>query len=306
MVRRLLAVAVVIGVVACKAAAQEGNPQPGDRASIVTRFRAEKRSRERLADAVRDLLAEYDAHLRDPAATLRSESDYFSNAGEVVQRVLLETLRRRLSDDLAADCYVKWQLLSAVEKFDDDLLPDALALYRGSPRLVVRPGVDPREKQELDQLALRVRKETAIDAINRRLSDAVAQVVSQNEPVLAYRDALYARLPPGPEAFAAAIEDLADRLDGGVVSKAFVDARLEEIGRWSSGGAATTEQMQRVAALLARLRRYDGPQYHSELDWSKGRAVWRKKRDGYGRSQKLKALIDDLYERSGRPAEIEP
>ena len=251
--------------------------------------------------AVTELKKEYAAHLKDPDATrLRTQPTYFvDNPVQLSEESLLDALERPLVDDPRCAAYVKWQLLSgAPEKFDAKVLPRVLKVYETAPAPRARFGSTPEERQKLDLLLLKARKEDDA-ALSTKVEERVRREAEANKPVLAYRDALYARLPAGFDALVAGFRDAHER----TLAAAWGGSSDEHAGRvvkdalaWAQSGAADPQQCAKLTELVARLRFVRSPPYYARAYWRYDRLAWSTKTDAVYSAKKLSDLENVLRE----------
>ena len=251
--------------------------------------------------AVADLRKEYVAHLKDPqAAHLRPQSSYFvDHPVRLSTESLLDALERPAGDDPRSAAYVRWQLLSAApEKFDARHLKRVLAAYEKAPAPLPRFGMSLEEKGKLDVLLLKAKKEEDV-AISARLDERVRQGVEANKSILAYRDALYARLPEGYESLVAGLRDAHERTvaaAGGGAYDAHAGQVVKDALAWAQSGAADPEQCAKLAELVAKLRFVRSEPYYARAVWRPDRPSWSTRSDGVYSPKKLADLETVLRE----------
>jgi hypothetical protein len=208
-----------------------------------------------LQPAVAALLKEYQAAAGDKGGALREKCDYFAKGKPegVTPENVVAALEKPVASDGRAEAYVKWQLLSALEgKFPDELKARAIAVYRKAPKPARHPGAD---RTSLERLLNRVgiTKSEAEADINKEFGDVITKYRLQIEPVLSYRDELYARLPGGFEALAAGLEDVYARVSSGAPANEFwttVSAGMRSWALASSDG----QKMRQLASAVEKLR----------------------------------------------------
>jgi hypothetical protein len=252
-----------------------------------------------LAGAVAELKREYAAYRKDPdAAPLRTASDYFlDQPGAPPPAAVLAALEKPLGDDARLAAYVKWQLLSALpetlEEADD--AQRLIKAYQKAPLPALRYGAAPREKQQLDALLTRARPQDDVP-LTARLEEAVAHGHDADAPVMAYRDALYRRLPVGRDRFRAGLQDAYARLSVAAPTTDHMARVAEELRDWARSGDATAAQVGEVAELVGRLRFEEGPPYYASAAVRRGKLSWVVKRDTLMTGKKLadlhKLLLD--------------
>lgn len=251
--------------------------------------------------AIADLKKEYAAHAKDPVANaLRTQCTYFvDHPVQLSPESLLDALEQPQGDDPRSAAYVKWQLLSgAPEKFDAKLLPRVLAVYARAPAPPARFGSSVEDRGQLDVLLLKARKED--DAvISTKVEERVREEAEANRPILAYRDALYARLPEGYDAIVAGFRDAHDRTlaaAGGGASDDHAGRVVKDALAWAQSGSADAEQCGTLTELVARLRFVRSPPYYARAAWRNNRLAWSTKTDAVYSAKKLADLENVLRE----------
>lgn len=199
-------------------------------------YAGDKASKAALGIAITALQKEILVHANDSKISLRSTSNYFIDhppERSIVPEVLVETLNTVFSADAPTDSYIKWQLLSGVpSKFKGDLAHEASVAYLNAGKPIPRPGLSMADKKELDAYLKQVRSTEDSVALTQKLTDLIEPWQTRNAPVLAYRDALYGRLPRNGEALVARLEDEAQRVEAGYESRKSMAALIEAIDKW--------------------------------------------------------------------------
>ena len=107
--------------------------------------------------AIADLTREVTAHQVEPKSPLREKSDYFlekKSPGVNHEEILAAMNRSSLVPGVAADTYIKWQLLSGIQgKVEDRLASKLLSAYASAPLLYMRPGLEHASRRQLDAQA---------------------------------------------------------------------------------------------------------------------------------------------------------
>lgn len=257
--------------------------------------------------AVAALSKEYEKYLRDPTSSVRESSNYFLDYPDpaVTPDAVAQALGGR-GGEPRTTAYVRWQLLSALPEGDAEL-PEAvsramLVAYRTAPPPIPRPGIAPHEQKQFDALTRGKKLEHEPD-VKGEADAAVSAVARQNVAILRYRDELYRRLPKTPETFAAALEDLAQRMNAVADGKDQVKALAKDVREWAAGPDATPPQLVAIARAARRLADSRGPQYYQSPYWSTANNVfqWRKTRTGIDTGHALKDLAVFLEEMSQQP-----
>lgn len=245
--------------------------------------------------AITELKKEYAAHLNDPEGPrLRAQSTYFvEHPVQLSVESLLEALERPIGDDPRSVAYVRWQLLSAApEKFDPKHLNRVLAAYEKAPRPLPRFGLSQEDHSKLDVLLLKAKKEEDA-AISVKVEERVREGTDANKPILAYRDALYARLPEGYESLVAGLRDAHERTlaaAGGGAYDAHAKRVVQDALTWAQSGAADPVQCGNLGELVAKLRFVRSPPYYARVYWRSGRLAWSTRTDAVYSAKKLADL----------------
>ena len=214
--------------------------------------------------AVAAILKEYQAAVKSGEA-LREKSDFLTDpkgaltpeqVAAIAPDMILAALERPIPGaDVRADAYVKWQLLSGVKgKFPDELKARAIAVYRNAPRLAPHPGVD---RPKLERLLNRVgiSKADAEAGVNKEFGDVIVKYRLEIEPLLAYRDELYARLPAGFDSLAAGLGDIYARVAAGAPANEFWTTVSSGIRSWALT-SSDPRQMRQLAGAVEKLRAF--------------------------------------------------
>jgi hypothetical protein len=213
------------------------------------------------------ILKEYQAVMKDKKGEgLREKSDFVDNSNGALTAeqvtaltpdAVLAALEKPVpgASDPRAEAYVKWQLLSAVKgKFPDEFKARAVAVYRRAPQPTSHPGAD-RTALERTLNRVGITKQEAEPGINKEFGDAVARYRIHIEPILSYRDELYARLPQGFETLTAALEDVYARVSRGAPANEFWTSVSSAIRSWAltSGDA---KQIAQLGKAVNKLREF--------------------------------------------------
>lgn len=251
--------------------------------------------------AIADLKKEYAAHLKAPQSSkLRPQASYFiDHPVKLSSESLLDALERPVGDDPRCVAYVRWQLLSAApDRFDAKHLKRVLAVYENAPAPFRRFGLSQDDKNKLDALVLKSKKDD--DAIlSTQLEERVRQGAEANKPMLAYRDALYARLPEGFASLVAGLRDARERTvaaAGGGAYDAHAGRVVKDALAWARSGSADPDQCIRLAEIVARLRFVRSEPYYAKAVWRQVRPSWSTRSDGVYSPRKLADLEAVLKE----------
>ena len=256
--------------------------------------------------AVVTLTKEYDQYLRNASgATLRETSNYFKDTHDdtVTPDAIIAALQSRGGDPRTA-AYVKWQLLSGLpngDALDPSAAKQLLVAYRNAPAPLPRPGIAPQEQQKLD-VYVQGKKESDEADIKAYLETAVSQVARSNSPILKYRDALYQKLPKTPETFAAAMDDLVQRLNAAAEDKELLKQLVKDVREWATLESRPPHVMNALARAARKLADTKGPQYYQSPYWHSSNVfAWRKTRGSVDSASALKDLAVFLEEQAAQP-----
>jgi hypothetical protein len=254
-----------------------------------------------LDNAIADLKKEYAAHLKDPhGSDLRAQSSYFvDHPVQFSPESVLDAIDRVGGDDPRGVAYVRWQLLSgAPDKFEAKQLKRALAVYEKAPAPPARFGLSPDDQAKLEVMVLKS-KQGEDSALSVMLEERVKQDAEANKPILAYRSALYARLPVCYESLVAGFRDTHERTQAAAGGGAY-DAHAAQVVKdalaWAQSGDADPDQCGRLAETVARLRFVRSPPYYSKATWRIVRPSWSTRTDGVYSPKKLETLVGVLRE----------
>lgn len=212
------------------------------------------RSANPLAPAVAELVKEYQAAMKKGEG-LREKCDYFAKAKPegVTPEIILAALEKPQNSDPRADAYVKWQFLSAIDgKFTAEQKARALKIYRAAAKPASHPGLRHADlERTLNRVGI-MRKEAEPD-INKEFAQAITQYRMQIEPILCYRDELYARLPTDFDAYVAALQDMYDRVVQGAPATEFWNDVSSSIRSWAIN-TKDTNQLRQLAGAIEKLQ----------------------------------------------------
>ena len=215
----------------------------------------------------------------------------------IAQASVLAILERT-GGDSRVESYVKWQLLSAVEgRFDESIASRAIAAYRKSPALMLRPGVSESDRSELDKLAAG-QTQDALDSVDQKLIDKLGPFNAYNAPVLRYRNDLYARLPVQYESLQAGYDDLAQRLSAGIDDvdvKSLLQSLITNTRAWLET-KPNANQLATLANLVNKLAVSKGPVHYVGVSWNKHqrRLMWSTAQRDLNFANQLQQLATDL------------
>ena len=261
-----------------------------------------------IEEAVSLLRREYLSRQQDPAATpLRRQSNYFlDNSTKLDPKSLVAALERPvLTDKGARDphlaAYVKWQLLSGgPETFEGDLLTRVLEVYRKAPVPATRVGMSEYDRKKLDVLLASTKPDGHV-RLEDKLDGAVKKTAESNKAALAYRDELYARLPPGYDTFALGLADGYARLSAGAATKDHMKRVVDGLKAWAASGDARPKQCAALAQIVYKLRSERGPKYYVSIGTRGGKPYWVTRTETLYDDDKLRAL-QEFLEQQATPA----
>ena len=278
--------------------------------SPATRVRGSRSADVAATNAVRAaviaLANELAANQRNPSKDgLRTASNYFKDhpSSEITPAAIVAALQSQVGEPRAA-AYVRWQLLSGLpDSIDEATAKGLLNAYRVSPGPSMRPGCSAADQQQLDRMVQGKKEEEAAEIV-AQLEQAVSRSRLENAQIIAYRDELYRRLPKNAEAFAAAMEDLKQRVTVAAEGKELVKAFTKDMRDWSLTANLSPQQLGQVAMAVRKLADTKGPQYYTSATWRASSNVlsWNKSRAGIDDSGDLKDLAVYLEELATQPA----
>ena len=135
---------------------------------------------------------------------------------------LLNTISSPLSNDPATDCYIRWQLLSAIKQPLDAKLEQMLVkIYFDVPAPGIRPGITSESRRALDLLTRKGKESDALN-INQTHSKMLKEFEDANYSNIQFRNTLSQRLPPSVVGMQAGISDAITRASSGIDAGALV------------------------------------------------------------------------------------
>jgi hypothetical protein len=248
--------------------------------------------------AVAALVKEFAKGEPRPACT------YFKDhpSKEITDAAIVEELTAPFSNARQA-AYIRCQLLSGLsESPDEQTVTQLLTGYRAAPMPFGRPGISTSEQQKLDQL---VRGKTLADEadLKHQIELLFESAAKENQPILAYRDELYRRLPKDLPTFAAVLTDLNIRMAAVADGKELVKQFAKDVHDWAATKNPPPSQLAGVADAVRKLADSKGPYYYGSASWrpSSRSFTWTKTRSGIDNGKALKELADALEEQSRQP-----
>ena len=254
--------------------------------------------------AIRELAREYSAHQIDSKKPLRGVCNYFNDhpSSEITTEAILAALERgAAAPDPHCDGYIRWQLLSgAPAKFDEALLSRLLRIYKSAPEPEPAPGITQEERSKLE-LGRRSARQEDIEKLNQQLNDLQLSRREANEPILAYRDELFARLPLTYDAVAAGMQDAFVRLKAGAETQSIVEPVIKATHAWMA--SAPAQQLSQLAHVAGTLSKEKGPELYEAAWWSERsyKVMWRKHTLDLNKTDQLGKLQRDLLEQARNP-----
>ena len=121
-------------------------------------------------------------------------------------------------------------------------------------------------------------------------------------PILNYRDELYRRLPKTPETFAAAMDDLMQRLHTVAEDKDLLKQFVADVREWATLEPRPPHVVNALARAARKLADSKGPQYYQSPYWHSSNVMaWRKTRGSVDSASALKDLAVYLEEQAAQP-----
>jgi len=186
---------------------------------------------------------------------LREKSNYFQeNKTEgITPDVIVAALEKPVSTDARTEAYVKWQLLSGVEAaFPEELKARVVRVYRNAPVPPNHPGGDHQRLDRELRRTIGINNADAEVPVNKELAEAIKKYREQIEPILAYRDELYSRMPSGFDKLAAGVSDVYDRASHGAPTTEFWKGVMGDIRAWALA-STDSAHMRDMSAALTKL-----------------------------------------------------
>ena len=286
------------------AAATPATSAPTTRAASDRRADAAAARHPAVQAAVAELTREIEAALAAGEGSPRVHGDYFPAvlAADLPPAAVTAALRRPISSDPRVAAYVKWQLLSGLPKdVDEKTAAELLQAYRAAPPPLPRPGLEKQHRDELDRM-IRGARENDEEALANRFEQIVERIARDNRYLLAYRDELFARLPPGYDALAAGLDDAAARMKVGADAAEHTRIVCKLIPQWATADAPP-EQLRAMSRAIAQLERKKGQEYYNRLYWSAsyGRMTFSRSRGSLASVSQLEAVQEFLDDRIRNP-----
>jgi hypothetical protein len=245
------------------------------------------------ATAAAAILAEYQTVMKDKNGEgLRTKCDYLQEHktdGLTVDLILAE-LEVKQSTDPRADAYVKWQLLSGVDRqFPAASRARALKAYRNAPPPPDHPGIG-HEMLNKALTRMGANNPDLETKINEEMIGAKEKYMASIVPFVAYRDEFYTRFSPSLDFFQAVFFDIYSRVSHGTSADALWKKVNPTIRQWALKNDPSPAEMKQLSGDLAQLKKLvsDGkykPYY---------RVMWLKEYDKAGLKWQGEGVIGDL------------
>jgi hypothetical protein len=238
------------------------------------------------------------------SATPRQKCDYFVErpVADLTPDMVIAVLSRPIGDDTLTECYVRWQLLSALpEQLDSQQAEALLRCYVDAPPPMPRPAMTDEDRRRWDRVLQRAGRDEEA-TLREQLADQTDAVARDNVLVLAYHDDLLRRLPDSYDKYQAALEDAWQRTDRGVDAKAFMRAASGGIRGWAV--TAEGEQLAALSEELRGLRSRRPAECYADVVWSETRlrmTARRQRRSLDGKD--LASLSEFLDQRASNPTQ---
>jgi hypothetical protein len=254
--------------------------------------------------AVADLKREFAAHAKDPTiAKLRTDCDYFKKTPGVLSAdAVFDVLERQIPGDFRLAAYAKWQMLSALPpKLDAKYVSRLVSAYERAPLPGLRYGASNADKKKLDAAIVGGLPQDDVK-LSEKLQAVVDRGFDDDQPILAYRDELYHRLPPSRDKFIAAVHDAMARLKSAAPKNKLAEALQEDLPKWVLSGDAKPYEVKELADIVGKLRFVESPSYYGHAGVHKGKLAWVEKTDKLLTPKKLADLHKVLLEASDNTA----
>ncbi len=246
---------------------------------------------ESVVKGIEALAAEMEAVVKDPvAATRRDKADYFTDSTDTVDEAhLIELLSKRHHKHPAVDAYIKWQLLSLQKTpFAEENIKNAIALYRRAYMPPPRPGTG--ADQEMKSMLRNVNQQNLTEA-NAAWSKRINANAMVFDPMFAYRDDLYSRLPRTFEVIRAGFEDAEARMQRGYDSKKFVARLCGDLTSVAAGSKPI--EIKNMVALTQYYASREGLMYYDSIEATDKEVKWKTGKPNFNK-KKLDQLTKDL------------
>ena len=141
-------------------------------------------------------------------------------------------------------------------------------------------------------------------SVLKEWNEKVFRTRQANEPIFAYRNELFGKLPPSLATFRAGLQDAYVRVQNGYAADLFVEAMEKDIRDWAHD--APPREISQLANLLSGLGREmtgknpKSPEYLTQVHYdSKNQKLsWEKARANFAKEKELQELIAYLNSRA--------
>ncbi len=280
-----------VGPTAKPAAEKETPPVKENPAKEAERKREEQKKGKAAADkAVAALIKQFQGHLTDPTETsIQKTSDWFlvNPDPAITQEAILDALKGKLAikltppketpplttqqmefKKLAAEGYVKWQLLSGIPgKFDKANVNEAANIYKSIATvapLIPRPGMSPQDRANWENLMRRAGPND-VAGFNKMITDTNAEVKEANYYMVEFRNEFYARLPSAPDTFKLGLDDAFQRTQIGADHSKLLSAVSQGIRNWAYGGDAPASEINLFLQAIAKAKLMKSPPFYNAV-----------------------------------------
>jgi hypothetical protein len=255
-----------------------------------------------LTAAVTALGKEYDLFSKDPIKNpLRADANYFKdNPTDASAADIIAVLDKPIKGaDKKGEAYVKWQLTGALpEKLDPKDEQKLLKIYDKAPGPIPRPGAGKEEQAKLNGQIAHLGKNQEFE-FNEKYLDAVSKAQAVNAPILAYRNALYQRLPASYDTYAAGFKDVYGRYEAGLDTEPLMGQIISGVETWSID--AKQNELANMHKLVSALAAEPPPDVYTGVKGGeKGGYVWLKSQSKLDEGGRLTALVKTLEERGSK------
>jgi hypothetical protein len=134
-----------------------------------------------------------------------------------------------------------------------------------------------------------------VDDLDKEIRDRQGTMSQANQPIMAYRDELFAKLPPTYDALAAGLQDLDVRLAAGADFQSLQTHVTDGLAKLVNDPKATPSQLNSLALALSKLSNAKTP-YIAGAKWDDRRrqAKFEDKYFSLSDKEKLTELVKDL------------
>jgi hypothetical protein len=216
-------------------------------ASGATDVKAEAAAADAVKTAAYALEKEYEAHLENTTAPIRTECNFFTENSNpaVTPKAIIAGLNRNYGT-VETTVYVHWQLLSGISGTVDNTLAKALVnVYRNAPIGPMRPGLDPEQKAQFTQ-AIALMPQSNLDMVNTAFQERIKDWTAASKPFTDYRDALVKLIPVNFDLVTAQFRDGVQRASFGIDADTTMASALANGQTWAAADAKP-DQLRELA-----------------------------------------------------------